>query len=67
MSHQSDLIATDIDAYLAQQLTRIRCDMPISAAKSGLKRKAPNMPAIDRLFDELGFSDTLRNKVASLA
>lgn len=54
-------------AYLAQQLTRIRCDMPLSAAKSGLKRKAPNMAGIDRLFDELGFSNTLRNKVANLA
>ncbi len=54
-------------AYLAQQLTRIRCDMPLSAAKSGLKRKAPNMAGVDRLFDELGFSNTLRNKVANLA
>ncbi len=54
-------------AYLAQQLTRIKCDMPLSAAKAGLRRTPPNMPEIERLFDELGFSTTLRNKVANLA
>ena len=54
-------------AYLARQLTQIRCDMPISAAKAGLKRKAPDMSVVDRIFDELGFSTTLRNKVANLA
>lgn len=54
-------------AYLAQQLTRIRCDMPLSAARKELKRKAPDMDAINTVFDQLGFSDTLRNKVAKLA
>lgn len=54
-------------AYIAQQLTRVKCDMPLSAAKKELRRKPPNMPAIEKLFDELGFSDTLRKKTASLA
>ncbi len=54
-------------AYLAQQLTQIKCDMPISAAKNGLKRKAPDMVAIRKIFDELGFADSLARKIASLA
>jgi len=54
-------------AYLAQQLTQIKCDMPISAAKSGLKRKVPDMVAIRKIFDELGFADSLARKIASLA
>ncbi len=53
-------------AYLAQQLTQIKCDMPISAAKSVLKRRAPDMDAIRKIFDELGFADSLVRKIASL-
>jgi len=54
-------------AYLAQQLTQIKCDMPISAAKKALKRQAPDMQAIRELFDELGFADSLERKITSLA
>lgn len=53
-------------AYLAQSLTQIRCDMPISAAKANLKLKEPDLDAIDKTFDELGFSATLRKKIANL-
>lgn len=54
-------------AYVARQLTQIKCDMPLTATKKALKRQAPDMQAIGELFDELGFSDTLRKKTASLA
>ncbi len=54
-------------AYLAQQLTQIKCDMPISAAKTKLTLKKPDLDAVNALFDELGFSNTLRNKVRKLA
>ncbi|MEM7081446.1 MAG: 5'-3' exonuclease H3TH domain-containing protein [Pseudomonadota bacterium] len=61
------LIEHQDTAYLARQLTQIKCDMPISAAKTALRRKKPDMTEVGRLFDELGFSTTLRNKVAALA
>ncbi|NNF18019.1 MAG: exodeoxyribonuclease IX [Gammaproteobacteria bacterium] len=53
-------------AYLARQLTDIRRDMPISAARSGLKRQSPDLEALNQTFDELGFSDTLRTKISKL-
>lgn len=54
-------------AYVARQLTQIKCDMPLRAERDTLKRRAPDEQAINRLFDELGFSDTLRRKTTSLA
>ncbi|MFK8029721.1 MAG: 5'-3' exonuclease H3TH domain-containing protein [Gammaproteobacteria bacterium] len=54
-------------AYVAQKLTQIKCDMPLNADRKELQRKPPNMPAIESLFDELGFSDSLRKKTANLA
>lgn len=54
-------------AYLAQQLTQIKCDMDISAAKTNLKRRKPDLEALNKTFDELGFAATLRKKVEHLA
>ena len=61
------LIEHEDTARMAKRLTDIKRDMPISAAKSQLKRKRPDFKALDATFDELGFSDTLRNRIRKLA
>lgn len=65
-SLQKKLVDHKATAQLAKQLTLIKLDMPLSAAKESLQRTAPDMAALEKTFDELGFSNTLRNKVQKL-
>ena len=53
--------------YLAQRLTRISCDLPLGVGASGLARRAPDLPALARLYDTLGFGPFLRAQGARLA
>jgi DNA polymerase I len=50
-------------AYLARELTRIACDMPIASGPSDLRRRSPNLPAIEGFYDRAGFGPMLRRQV----
>jgi len=53
--------------FLARRLTRISCDLPLEVAAAGLTRCAPDLPALTRLYDTLGFGPFLRQQGARLA
>src|SRR5246500_5627352 len=40
--------------YLAQRLTRISCDLPLGVGSEGLRRRAPDLPGLSRLYDRFG-------------
>jgi DNA polymerase-1 len=48
--------------YLSQRLTRIACDLQLGIGMEGLRRRAPNMPALSGLYDHLGFGPFLRRQ-----
>jgi DNA polymerase I len=49
-------------AFLARQLTAIACDAPLQTELVHLQRRAPDMGAINTLYDTLGFGRLLRNQ-----
>jgi 5'-3' exonuclease len=49
-------------AFLARKLTGIACDMPLDVKLSDLWRRQPNLTALDRLYDSVGFGRLLRNQ-----
>ena len=53
--------------YLARRLTQIACDLPLGVGPEGLRRRAPDMPALSELYDELGFGPFLRRQGERLA
>ena len=53
--------------YLARRLTHIACDLQIGVATEGLRRRAPDMPALSGFYDELGFGPLLRRQGERLA
>jgi hypothetical protein len=46
-------------AYLAQKLTRIRCDMELPITRDQLRRRRPDIPAIDAFCAANGFGALL--------
>jgi 5'-3' exonuclease len=54
-------------AFLWRRLTGIARDMPIEVNVEGLRRAAPDLEAIERLYDELGFGRMLRNQAQRIA
>jgi DNA polymerase I len=54
-------------AYLAQQLTRIRCDMPLPVSRMQLRRRQPDLAAIDAFSTANGFGALLGRQAARLA
>jgi DNA polymerase-1 len=53
--------------YLAQRLTRISCDLPLGVGAQGLTRRPPDLAALSRLYDTLGFGPFLRRQGTRLA
>ena len=56
--------------YLARRLTRIVCDMPLQVGPADLRPRLPDLPALESLYDRLGFGPMLRRqgeRLASLA
>ena len=53
-------------AYLARQLTRIHCEVPLDITRHDLKRRAPDREALERFFDVQGFGTLLRRQVERL-
>lgn len=54
-------------AFLARQLTEIACDMPLDVELSMLERRAPNLSALNALYDAAGFGRLLRNQAERIA
>jgi 5'-3' exonuclease len=53
--------------YLARQLTRIVCDMPLAYSREALVRRLPDIPAVTALYDSLAFGPLLRRQAERLA
>jgi DNA polymerase-1 len=53
-------------AFLARQLTRIRCDMPLAVSRADLRRRLPDMPGIDGFCSANGFGQLLSRQAARL-
>src|SRR5690606_17593762 len=49
-------------AFLARQLTQIACDMPLDVQLEQLRRRAPDLDALDGFYDSVGFGRLLRNQ-----
>jgi len=49
-------------AMLARQLTGIACDVPVDRPPTGLRPQAPDLGAINALFDEAGIGTALRRQ-----
>jgi DNA polymerase I len=54
-------------AYLAQQLTRIRCDMQLPVTREQLRRRGPDLQAVDAFCNTNGFGALLGRQAARLA
>jgi len=63
-----DRLAAHRDAaFLARQLTRIRCDMPLDVTRADLKRRPPDLAAIESFCMANGFGALLQRQAARLA
>jgi len=49
-------------AFLARKLTEIACDMPLAIELSGLRRRPPDLAALNVFYDSIGFGRLLRNQ-----
>jgi 5'-3' exonuclease len=54
-------------AYLARSLTRIVCDVPMTAAHADLQRRAPDLAQIEAFCSGHGFGGLLRRQAERLA
>ncbi len=54
-------------AFLARELTRIRCDMPLAVTRADLRRRPPDMAAIEGFCTANGFGSLLQRQAARLA
>jgi DNA polymerase I len=49
-------------AFLARRLTEIACDMPLEVSLDALRRRPPDLRALDALYDAVNFGRLLRNQ-----
>jgi 5'-3' exonuclease len=54
-------------AFLSRQLTGIACDMPLDAQLDDLQAQAPDLAAVDAIYERLGFGRMLREQARRLA
>jgi 5'-3' exonuclease len=54
-------------AYLARRLTAIACDMPLAVTLESLRRRKPDLPALDAFYDRHRFGPALRRQAERLA
>jgi 5'-3' exonuclease len=48
--------------FLARQLTKIACDMPLAIDSRSLRRRSPDLAALNAFYDRVGFGRLLRNQ-----
>jgi DNA polymerase I len=53
-------------AFLARELTRICCDMPIEATRESLRRRSPDAAGMESFCDRQGFGTLLRRQAGRL-
>lgn len=61
------LVAHREVAFLARELTRIACDMPLAATPESLLRRAPDLAALDAFYSAAGFGPMLRRQAERIA
>jgi 5'-3' exonuclease len=49
-------------AFLARRLTEIACDMPLDVELAQLRRRPPDLGALNKFYDVVGFGRLLRNQ-----
>jgi len=54
-------------AFLARQLTEIACDMPLDVGVEQLRRRRPDLGALNHFYDTVGFGRLLRNQAERIA
>ena len=54
-------------AFLARQLTRIACDVPVDSSPAALARRRPDLAGFDTFCDHAGFGTMLRRQAARVA
>ena len=54
-------------AYLARELTRIACDMPLPVTAAELRRAPPDLEALGSFYDRAGFGPMLRRQAERIA
>jgi 5'-3' exonuclease len=54
-------------AFLARQLTEIACDMPLDVEMTHLRRRPPDLGALNKFYDTVGFGRLLRNQAERIA
>lgn len=54
-------------AYLAQRLTRIACDMPLAFTHDDLRRRPPDVPALESFYERARFGPMLARQARRLA
>lgn len=54
-------------AYLARELTRIACDMPLAATPETLRRRAPDLDGLGDFYERAKFGPMLRRQAERLA
>jgi 5'-3' exonuclease len=55
------------EAFMSRRLTGIACDMPLAAGLDELGRRAPDLAALDDLYERLGFGRLLREQARRVA
>lgn len=63
---QARLIEQREQAFLSRRLTQIHCGAPVPGEVSLLRPQPPDLPALTRLFDELGFGPFLRRRAEAI-
>jgi 5'-3' exonuclease len=54
-------------AYLARRLTRIACDMPFTFTLDDLRRRSPDVPALESFYERARFGPMLARQAQRLA
>lgn len=54
------------DAFLARELTRIRCDMPLAVTREQLRRRPPDVAGLEQFCASNGFGPLLAKQAARL-
>jgi hypothetical protein len=54
-------------AYLARRLTTIACDMPMEVTVEQLRRRKPDLAALETFYDRAKFGAMLRRQAQRIA
>lgn len=55
------------EAFLSRQLTGIACDMPLAAEVVDLRRRTPDLAAVESFYDSVDFGRMLREQARRIA